>query len=159
MENLIGYIVLIVIFGIIGVIAFWYGRRAIKKNLAALEWPTVMGKIIGAELDSYIKTDDDGDQTTMYTPLITYEYEVEGQTYTSTQVRVMGFAATNMQSVSSKKLEAYPVGDAVEVHYNPFKPEDALLEIDPKKFNVPMIIGIVCGLVVLYAAFKMITAL
>jgi len=159
MENLIGYIVIIVIAAIIGTLSYWYGWRTMKKNKAAANWPTVMGVIISAELDSYVKYDDDGDATTMYTPLITYEYEVEGQVYTNNRVRVQAFVATNMQSVSSKKLEEYPVGGAVQVHYDPFNPEDALLEIDPSKINVPMIIGIICGIVVLYTAFRMITAL
>jgi hypothetical protein len=159
MENLIGYIVIIVIFGLLGAGSFWYGWRTVKKNQAAATWPTGTGKIIGAELDSYIKTDDDGDQTTMYTPLITYEYEVEGQVYTNTRVRVQAPVATNFQSVQLKKLEEYPVGSAVKVHYDPFNPEDALLKLDPAKINVPMIFGIICGLVVLYAAFRMIVAL
>ena len=159
MENLIGYIVIIVLAAIFGAISYWYGWRTMKKNKAAAKWPTVPGVIISAELDSYIKYDDDGDATTMYTPLITYKYEVEGQVYKHNRVRVQAFAATNMQSVSSKKLEKYPVGDEVDVHYDPFDPQDALLEIDPSKINVPMIIGIICGLIVLYTAFRMISAL
>ena len=54
------------------------------------------------------------------------------------------------------KLEEYPVGGEVEVHYDPFNPEDALLEIDPSKINPPMIIGIVCGLIVLYNLFRIV---
>jgi len=159
MENLIGYSVIIVIAAIFGAISYWYGWRTMKKNKAATNWPTVPGVIISAELDSYIKYDDDGDATTMYTPLITYEYEVEGQVYTNNRVRVQAFVATNMQSVSSKKLEEYPVGGAVEVHYDPFNPKDALLEINSSKTNLPMIIGIICGLIVLYTAFLFIRAL
>ena len=127
-----------------------------KKNKAAAKWPTVPGVIISAELDSYVKVDDDGDASTMYTPLITYEYELEGQGYTNNQGRVQAFVATNMQSVSSKKLEEYPVGGVMEVHYDPLNPEDALLEINPSKINIPMIIGIICGLIVLYTAFLLI---
>ena len=159
MENLIGYSVIIVIAAIFGSLSYWYGARTTKKNKAAAKWPTVPGVIISAELDSYVKYDDDGDASTMYTPLITYKYEVEGQEYTNNRVRVQAFVATNMQSVSSKKLEEYPVGGAVDVHYDPLNPEDALLEIDPSKINVPLIIGIICGLIVLYTAFLFIRAL
>lgn len=159
MENLIGFIVLFIVFGLIGALAFWYGWRTVKKNQAAATWPTVTGKIIGAELDSYIKTDDDGDKTTMYTPLITYEYVVEGETYTCTRVRVQAPVATNFQSVQLKELEKYPIGSAVEVHYDPFNPEDALLKLDPAKINVPMIFGIICGLVSLYSLVRMILSL
>lgn len=159
MENLIGYIVIIVIAAIFGVISYWYGWRTMKKNKVAANWPIVPGVIISTELDSYIKYDDDGDASTMYTPLITYEYEVEGRAYTNNRVRVQAFVATNMQSVSSKKLEDYPVGGAVQVHYDPLNPEDAFLEIDSRKINVPMIIGVICGLIVLYTAFQMISTL
>jgi len=159
MENLIGYIIIIVITALFGALSFWYGWRTMKMNKVAAKWPTVSGVIVSAELDSYIKYDDDGDATTMYTPLITYQYEVEGQVYTNNRVRVQAFVATNMQSVSRKKVEKYPVGGAVEVHYNPFTPEDALLEINPSRINIPMIIGIICGLIVLYTAFRMIMTL
>jgi hypothetical protein len=156
METLIGYSVIIVLAAIFGTLSCWYGWRTTKKNKTAEKWPTVPGVIIGAELDSYVKYDDDGDASTMYTPLITYEYEVEGQVYSNNRVRVQAFVATNMQSVSSKKLEEYPVGGAVEVHYDPLNPEDALLEINPSKINILMIIGIICGLIVLYTAFLLI---
>ena len=155
MENLIGYIVIIALAAIFGAISYWYGWRTMKKNKVAAKWPTVPGVIISAELDSYVKYDDDGDASTMYTPLITYEYEVEGNVHTNNRVRVRAFVATNMQSVSSKKLDDYPVGSAVEVHYDPFNPDDALLEIDPSKINIPMIIGIVCGVIVLYNVIRM----
>lgn len=159
MENLIGYIVIIVIAAIFGAISYWYGWRTLKKNKIAAKWPTVPGVIISAELASYVKYDDDGDASTMYSPLITYEYEVDGQVYTNNRVRVQAFLATNMQSVSAKKLEDYPVDSSVEVHYDPFNPEDALLEIDTRKINIPMIIGIICGLIVLYTAYRMIAVL
>ncbi|MGD8456654.1 MAG: DUF3592 domain-containing protein [Anaerolineales bacterium] len=142
-----------------GGIFFYIGWRDRQKNLTAMTWPTVMGKIVGSELDSYIKTDEDGDKTTMYRPLVTYEFEVEGDVYTCTQVRAQGFTATNFQSVQLEKLKEFPVGGEVEVHYNPFTPEDALLEIDPSKINIPMIIGIVCGLIVLYNVIRLIMAI
>jgi hypothetical protein len=142
-----------------GGIFFWIGWRNRQKNLTALTWPTVKGKIIGSELDSYIKRDDDGDETTMYTPLVTYEYVVEGDTYTCTQVSAQGFTATNWKSTQLKKLEEFPVDGEVEVHYDPFNPGDALLEIDPAKINIPMIIGMVCGLIVLYNIIRMFTYL
>jgi hypothetical protein len=115
--------------------------------------------IVSAELDSYVKYDDIGNTTTMYTPLITYEYEVESQVYFNNRVRVQAFVATNKQSVLRMKLEEYPVGSVVEAHYDPFNPEDALLEVDPSKFNIPMIVGIISGLTALYTGFRLITAL
>jgi len=130
-----------------------------KKNKAAANWPTVPGMIISAELDNYVKYDDIGNTTTMYTPLITYEFEVDGQIYINNRVRVQAIVATNRQSVSRKKLGEYPLGSAVKVHYDPFNPEDALLEIDQSKINIPMIIGIISGLIVFYAGFRMITTL
>jgi hypothetical protein len=155
-ENLMGSNVVIAIIAFaFGGIFFYIGWRNRQKNLTALTWPTVKGKIIGSELESYIKTDDDGDKTTMYRPLVTYEYNVEGDTYTCTQVTAQGFTSTNFKSVQLKKLEEYPVGGEVEVHYDPFNPGDALLEIDPAKINAPMIIGIVCGFIVLYNLIRM----
>ena len=134
----------------------WSGFRIIKKNKTAASWPTVAGTIISAELESYIDYDDDGDATTMYRPLIIYQYEVEGERYTNNRVKVQKFAATSMQRVSRKKLEKYPVGGAVDVHYNPDNPQDALLEISKSKVNLPLIIGIIFFVVALYTANRMI---
>jgi len=149
-------IVIAIIAFVFGAFFFYIGWRNRQKNLTAMTWPTVKGKIIGSELDSYIKRDEDGDETTMYTPLVTYEYEVEGDVYTCTQVTAQGFTSSNMPSIQRKKLDDYPVGGEVEVHYDPFNPGDALLEIDPAKINIPMIIGIVCGLIVLYNLFRIV---
>jgi hypothetical protein len=147
------------IFALIGIISFLIGWRSMKKNQAAATWPTVAGEIISSVLDSYISYDDDGDATTMYRPLITYQFEVEGDVYTSTQVRVNGFMATNMESRQRKKLAAYPEGGEVEVHYNPFTPQDSLLEINPSKINPAMVIGVISGIVALYFAIRLITTL
>lgn len=63
---------------VFGSFFFYIGWRDRQKNLAAMTWPTVKGVIVGSEIDSYIRRDDDGDETTLYEPLVTYEYEVEG---------------------------------------------------------------------------------
>ena len=57
------------------------GLKEFTDNKAAAKWPKVPRVIISAELESYIKYDDDGDATTMYTPLIIYEYNVAGKEY------------------------------------------------------------------------------
>ena len=156
MDFLNNNTLIIVISIIFGAIFFWSGFRIIKKNKSAASWPTVAGTIISAELESYIDYDDDGDATTMYRPLIIYQYEVEGERYTNNRVKVQKFAATSMQRVSRKKLEKYPVGGVVEIHYDPDNPNDAVLEISKSKVNLPLIIGIIFLLVALYTAYRMI---
>jgi len=81
---------------------------------------------------------------------------VEGERYTNNRVKVQKFAATSMQRVSRKKLEKYPVGGVVEIHYDPDNPNDAVLEISKSKVNLPLIIGIIFLLVALYTAYRMI---
>ena len=150
---------LIGICAFVGIISFIIGWNTRKKNQAAATWPTVTGKIISSVLDSYISYDDNSDATTMYRPLVTYQFEVDGEMYTSTQVRVTGFTATNLESSQRKKLAAYPEGGEVEVHYNPFTPQDALLEINPSKINLAMVIGVVGGIAALYFAVRLATSL
>jgi hypothetical protein len=130
-----------------------------KRNQAAAGWPTVMGKIVGSTLETYVSYDDDGDARTMFRPLVTYEYEVEGQVYTSTQVKVTKFSGSNLERQQLKKLEAYPMGGAVKVHYDSFNPQDALLEINPAKINFGMIIGILSGIAMLYFVYQFIMSI
>jgi hypothetical protein len=158
MDNLATQVFLTGICTFVGVISFIIGWNARKKNQAAAGWPTVRGKIISSVLDSYVSYDDNS-TTTMYRPLITYQFEVDGEVYTSTQVKVGGFAATNLEGRQRKKLAAYPEGGEVEVHYNPFTPEDSLLEINLSKINLGMVIGIIGGVAALYFAFRLATSL
>jgi hypothetical protein len=158
MDNIAPEIFLIGICAFVGIISFLVGWNSMKKNQAAAAWPTVKGKIISSVLESYISYDDEGDATTMYRPVITYEFEVDGEVYTSTQVRVSGFAASNLERSQRKKLAAYPEGGEVVVHYNPYSPQDALLEINPSKINLGMVIGIIGGIATLYFAFRLATS-
>jgi hypothetical protein len=159
MDNLATQVFLVAVCAFVGIISFIIGWRSMKKNQAAAAWPTVRGKIISSVLESYISYDDEGDATTMYRPLITYEFDVEGEVYTSTQVRVNGFSASNLENSQRKKLAAYPEEGEVEVHYNPFTPQDALLEINPSKINLAMVIGVIGGIAALYFAFRLATSL
>ena len=154
MDNIFTIIVLIGVCAFIGIISFLAGWNSMKKNQAAAGWPTVMGKIVGSTLETYVSYDDDGDARTMFRPLVTYEYEVEGEVYTSSQVKVGGFSSSNLEGSERKKLAAYPVGGAVEVRYDPFNPQDALLEFNPAKINFGMAIGILSGIAMLYFIFR-----
>jgi len=155
MENIPSQVVIIAVCAFGGIVSFLAGWRSRQRNLAAAGWPTVRGTIVKSDVEFYVSRDDDsGRETRMYRPEITYEYQVSGQTYTSKQVRVNELPASNSERRERKKLEAYPVGGSVEVHYNPDNTEDALLEISTSRINLAMIIGIILGLVAIYYAYQ-----
>jgi hypothetical protein len=157
MDNFITQICIVGVCGFIGIISFLAGWNSMKKNQAAVGWPTVMGRITTSILETYVTYDENSSGTTMYRPQVTYEYEVEGEVYSSSQVKVGGFSSSNLEGSERKKLAAYPVGGAVEVHYDPFNPQDALLEFNPAKINLGMVIGMISGIVMLYFIFRFVT--
>jgi hypothetical protein len=78
----------------------------------------------------------------VYYPEVTYEYQVDGTTYTSSKINVIMFGSDI--SYAQGVLNRYPIGSTVDVHYNPDNPSDAVLEtqVDIITYG-PLIIGIV----------------
>ena len=142
------------IFLLIGSGAVLAGLQTIKKNTLASSWPTTQGTIIDSTLERYSKRNDEGNMRAYYRPLITYQYEVEGEEFTCNQVRVTGFSSSTMRSHEEKKLEKFPVGGQVTVHFDPSNPYDALLEIKKGKINLALILGVAMLGGFLYFAYR-----
>jgi hypothetical protein len=117
-----------VLIGLIWAGAFaWAHFRAVGKARAAEAWPTVPGRVVSARVDVEESSDNDGNTTTWYNPIVTYGYSVGGRELQGTRLRF-----GNYRSSSQKKAEAalapYAVGTAPVVRYNPDKPEECVLE-------------------------------
>jgi len=92
-------------------------------------------------VDIHTSTDNDGHTSTTYKPVVAYRYELMGLQYTGERI---AFGANTFNRRKSDEIIArYPVGQAVTVHYNPDKPEDAVLEAVVQGGTLSLIIGIV----------------
>ena len=70
-------------------------------------------------------------------PQVVYEYEVDGEKYTSSQLALVAFNTAN-ENLARKKAEQYSPRQQVEVYYNPRKPGFATLSVgDPTNGKLP----------------------
>ena len=101
----------------------WRDVRAVK---ASKSWPSVSGRVVHTSCrEEVIKGEES--ETTVYVPLIQYEYQVGGQTHRGTRI-----ALSEENCASSEQafelLGAFPAGHPVTVFYDPAKPGDAVLQ-------------------------------
>lgn len=120
--------VAMILVGLIWVAAFaWAHYRAVGKAKAAESWPTVPGRVVSCRVDVEESSDNDGNTSTWYNPVVTYGYTVGDRELQGTRLRF-----GNYRSASHKKAEAalapYAPGTAPTVRYNPAKPEECVLE-------------------------------
>lgn len=94
-------------------------------------WPVTRGKVKGSRLEKLLGTKHGGGQgmgmTSTYKPYVRYEYEVDGKTYSSKNIKT-GMVLSG--KYVKKYVLRYPVHSEVNVHYNPAKPKQCYLETD-----------------------------
>ena len=103
----------------------------IRQATASLKWPQVQGRVLtaGVHLGSAsTRVRDEGAD-------ITYEYEVNGQTYKSRQLDFTGIFGASATRIA-EALVRYEPGKKVTVRYDPTNPANAVLtsEIDWRVF-------------------------
>jgi hypothetical protein len=127
-----------VVFGLIFIIISITARKRAK---AAQTWPTTPGVVLSSHVDIHTSRDSDGDRNTTYKPVVAYRYEIMGLEYTGDRI---AFGANTFSHKKSYEIVGhYPVGQPLTVHYNPDKPQDAVLEAEAKGGVASLIIGIV----------------
>ena len=105
---------------------------AIQRNVArTLSWPKVPGRIEESGVHEFqqLQTRSGGSSywATRYRSNILYSYEVAGVRYTSDKSGTTGRISSNIEAFVRKGAQAFPAGMAVEIHYNPDNPAEAIL--------------------------------
>lgn len=142
--------VLGLIFGILGVIFIIVALVSRKKAQTAQGWPVTAGAVTGVDVRAHQDYDEDsGTTTTNFEPVVNYTYNVMGQTYTGSKI---AFGANRFdQRTAQNKVAGYAPGSSIQVHYNPQKPADAVLETKVAGGKVFLIVGIVLAVIGLMA--------
>jgi hypothetical protein len=99
-----------------GGLLIWMSIVNGRKAKESMSWPSVPGAVIS----SVLVTDTVGDIAS-FTPVVTYNYIVNGQVLQSDRVR---FSSTRSKRILTK----YPKGSTVQVFYDPQRPSTAVLE-------------------------------
>lgn len=107
-------------------------------------WPTTQGTIVRSEMAVMLDN---------YKVHIEYVYQVDGKSYRSPEVRTRGTAGKHRSDVAPLILK-YPVGQEVQVYYNPANPSDAYLEPGVDVVNYIIIVSpVLFGLLALAYLF------
>lgn len=126
---LTGLIISVCVGGIMGLIAWALinsGLSARKTALESQSWPSVRGRVVDAKV---IRTQSASNNASVtYSPAITYEYEVRGEHYRSSNLSFAG----NMQPADSGYAQSvvshYMTYPDMVVYYNPANPTQAALD-------------------------------
>lgn len=94
-------------------------------------WPTVAGQIASSGVHEFHDLEQNQQASrwqALYRPEVTYSYELAGVRYTGDKVNMGGTVSASTDALARRVAAKYPVGVAVEVHYNPANPADSVLE-------------------------------
>jgi Protein of unknown function (DUF3592) len=130
------------------VVWFFLGYRNYVHQAA--KWPTVRGKVEASTTESYIKREDNRDET-HYVPVVEYVYQVQGHDYRSRQIK-LGVTVDGSQFIADKIAAKYPQGSDVTVHYNPDNPSNAVLENPGSYAWFLLVIALICFAIALFAS-------
>ena len=93
-------------------------------QVLALGYSTTHGVVTNTELKRF-----SGENGESYCPIIRYTYSVAGKEYACDRRRC-GKQQRFVKSVAQRILDAYPVGNLVDVHFVPNDPAQAVLQVE-----------------------------
>jgi hypothetical protein len=106
-------------------LAFW---RYVGQ---AARWPTVPGKIIASSTEAFVARDlIDGRfrKRIHHKSSVQYEYEVNGRKYSGDRLTIGLVISANFPGYARRVAAKYPVGKEVDVHYDPSRPGESVLQ-------------------------------
>ena len=115
-------------FALLAALLLFGFQRAAARTRA---WPTVAGQIVSSGVHEFHELEQNQHASrwqTLYRPEVTYSYELSGVRYTGDKVNMGGTVSASTDALARRVAAKYPVGVAVEVHYNPDNPADSVLE-------------------------------
>jgi hypothetical protein len=145
----IGWLVLLAL----GLSAVMIGGRRLLDALDMQVWPTTTGTITSAGYSEQMGMARLG-QTAQYVVSVTYQYQVDGQAYTSSQVHFWsGLDVYGSASLAEQAAAAYLPGQAVTVYYKPGSPQTAVLNCEAGSYGGSDMLAVGVALSVSATAF------
>jgi len=136
------------VFVALGLLVTAWGFSTLSRAKASKSWPSVEGTVLSSEVT------EDWDTTTSsrggrrresvtYGAEVSYQYAVDGRSYTSTRVSFGQYQSSNCGHAAGI-VGRYPEGKKVDVHYDPASPGTAVLEPGAGGgAYIPLLIGVV----------------
>jgi hypothetical protein len=103
------------------VLALW------QKARQSQAWSSAGGTVLKSRI-SRSSTFMKGRNVTRYTPLVDYEYSVNGKQYKGKQIMFGRAPAYLSEGRAQAYMDRYPAGSQVTLFYNPSQPRESVLE-------------------------------
>jgi hypothetical protein len=123
-----------------GAILLFFAIRTRRKSNASMAWPSTTGQISTASVRQNSSTDEDGHVNFTYSPVVEYDFSVNGQAFKGRRINY-GITASPTKEAAQKEVDRFSVGRQVTVFYNPEKPGEAVLEKKVVTSKVGLILG------------------
>jgi uncharacterized protein (TIGR03382 family) len=117
---ILGFFVLL-LFVVLGGLGCWYSARPLYFGFASKSWPTVQGRVVQSLDGEWKRSQNGGPGYRSSKPTVTYEYEVEGRTFTGSCI------SFSSDAVPTHVTGRYPDGGGATVHYDADAPERSVL--------------------------------
>ena len=141
---IVGFLALLFIS--IGVVLIFVHRRQKRKAEASASWLEILGTVKESEVQQgtsvLMSNDEDGEGTPVFTPEISYTYQVAGLEYTSNRLSFGGKKSFSKRENAEKVTSLYPIGLKLPVYYDPKNPKEAVVDRTAKISNMVLILGI-----------------
>ncbi len=155
------------IFGIIflgaGIGLSYWGYGMLQEAKASENWPSVTGTILSSDVSSHRSTSGSGSKkktSTVYEASISYKYEVDGKSYTSSRITAGDYSSSSSKR-AYRMVNKYPKGSNATVYYNPDEPYISVLEpgttfMSYLPFGMGLLFGFVGIMVFLGGIFRIV---
>jgi|tagenome__1003787_1003787.scaffolds.fasta_scaffold19555726_2 hypothetical protein len=108
---------------------------ALREAIAMKSWPVAKGRILESKVEEYQQSAGSSGtyagsraRMTLYRPVVRYQYEVEGKRFQGDRIAQSPGWNRGVADFATAVAQRYPVGSAVDVRYNPKRPDEAVLE-------------------------------
>lgn len=115
----------ILIIGGIGYYLYKRNQQSMAQRQDSQNWSSTIGTILMSSVQS--RRSGTGGYSTI--PVIVYQFEVNGKTFQSQNVRVGDkYLKVNVSWQAQETVDKYPIGKKVTVYYDPNNPAECALE-------------------------------
>ena len=124
MKNLVS-ILLLVACAVAGMVVFYENDAHLTElSRASHDWPSVRGVVVSSNLEARRRSG--AGKRTKFQLEVSYEYAVDGEVFRSGTVRFDQDRLSTQRK--SDLLRTVPVGQRVDVYYNPENPGESVLQ-------------------------------
>jgi len=110
--------------------SIWIYITESQRAAAAETWPGTQGRVVAARTEYSTSTDSDGEHSDRYTPIVTFEYAVDGRTFRSNQLYLNESPIFSEEADARAFLHEYRPGTPLQIWYDPANPQEAAVIIE-----------------------------